>query len=342
VAIFFSTWVKIGDAAGPHLRKNLENLLANSSSALRVESVKESGVEVLYIRDRNIFDYLWENLDAYESQLRSMRTRARVALELQIRPFIQEKIVPGVDALPLWKKIEQRILYDHPLNGKKFFFHKFSDCLLGNAETVDQIVSIPDGLTLSEMRQSAFIAGVAFGFDADQISGPKQPVHVGCAFGPLLEWPSVARFTPLDALQIKQFYLNALRQYSANDFHMLSSVVITPILHPLEKDGELSLEHARGFLMAAREFVTEKKNLKRPVSLLIAAEKAAWYQRLTEEMLKIDNSSTASGKNPANPKQQDIPASPSDFSTTVFQWERRYGNAQEVSKNLDFSDSSDD
>jgi len=94
--------------------------------------------------------------------------------------------------------------------------------------------------------------------------------------------------------------------------------------------------------MAAREFVTEKKNLKRPVSLLIAAEKAAWYQRLTEEMLKIDNSSTASGKNPANPKQQDIPASPSDFSTTVFQWERRYGNAQEVSKNLDFSDSSDD
>jgi hypothetical protein len=342
VAILFSTWVKIGDAAGPHLRKNLEDLLANSSSALRVESVKESGVEVLYIRDRNIFDYLWEKLDAYESQLRSMRTKARVALELQIRPFIQEEVVPGVDALPLWKKIEQRILDDHPSNGKKPFFHSICDCLLGNAKTVDQIASIPDGLTLSQMPQSAFIAGVAFGFDADQISKPKKPVHVGCSYGPMLEWPARARFQRFDALQIKQFYLNALRLYIKNDFHTLSSVVITPTLHPLEKDGELSLEHARGFLMAAREFVKEKKNSIRPVSLLIAAEKAVWYQRLQNEMLKIDSSLPASEKNPANPKQQDIPASPSDFSKTVFEWNRYYGSAQEVAANLAFSDSSDD
>lgn len=342
MAILFSTWVKIGDAAGPHLRKNLENLLANSSSALRVESVKENGVEVLYIRDRNIFGYLWEKLDAYESQLQSMRTKARVALELQIRPFIQEEVVPGVDALPLWKKIEQRILDDHPLNSKKPYFHNISDCLLYNAETVDQIASIPDGLTLSQMPQSAFIASVAFGFDADQISEPKKPMHIGCAYGPLLKWASTARFEPLDALQIKQFYLEALHQYIENDSHTLSSLVIAPVLHPLEKDGELSLAHARGFLMAAREFFKEKKNSKRPVSLLIAAEKAAWYQRLRNEMLKIDSSSTASERNPANFKQQEIPASPSEFSTTVFEWNRHFGSTQAAPKNLDFSDISDD
>ncbi|MFL6718891.1 MAG: hypothetical protein ACJ8G3_21280 [Burkholderiaceae bacterium] len=345
MAILFSTWVKIGDVAGPSLKKNLEGLLANSTSALRVECLKENGAEVFYIRDRNIFDYLWEKLDAYESQLRDMRTRARVALESEIRPFIQEENHDG-KSLPLWKRIEQRILDHNSLNGGKPSFYNMNGLLLGNEETVDELASIPNGLTLSCLPRSAFIASVAFGFNQGQ---SLQPVHVGHSSGPMIDWPVAAQQQPPDALEIKQFYLNALRTSAGKNLLRLSSMVITPTPHLLEKGGELSDEHAAGFLMAAKEFIKERKKAKKPVSLLITTENKVSYQKLQNEMLGIARCLLNSNDNAVQNERLDPFRSPQGFDSVSKLWDEKYENKQEVVKNnkevvkkLDFSETSDD
>jgi hypothetical protein len=344
MAILFSTWVKIGKVAEPHLKKNLEELLANSTSALRIECLKENGVEVFYIRDRNIFDYLWEKLDAYESQLREMRTRTRVALESEIRPFIQEEFLQGGESLPLWRKIEQRILEDNFLIGKQPYFQNISDCLIGSQETVDQLASIPDGLSLSSQPHSAFIAGVVFGFDEGQGLKPNKPMHVGYSKAAMIEWPYAARLQSPEARQIKQFYLSALHALDRKNLQIFSSIVITPTSHPFEKDGALSDEHAKGFLMAAKAFIKEKKDSKKPVSLLIATENKAWYKKLQKEMLGIGSSLPISNNNAVQYKQSDIPVpeSPASLTKVSKVWNEKYGNSKKVKKNLDYASSSDE
>ena len=342
MAILFSTRVKIGEEAGPGLKKNLENLLASSSSALRVECLKENGVEVFYIRDRNIFDYLWENLDAYESQLRDMRTRARVALELKIRPFIEGDVFQDGKLVPLWKAIEKRILEDNSTNGRQPFFHKISDFLLGSEKTVDRLASIPDGLSLANCPRSAFIAGVAFGFNQGEGLNSGKPMHVGYSDGPMVSWPPAAKIQLHEAKQIKQFYLNALNELQTKNLSAFSSILITPTPHPLEEDGKLADEHAKGFLMAAKEYMEKNKGLKKTVSLLIVAESAAWYQKLRNEMLEIGCCTRNSRENAVQDKQSSVLKSPQGFDSVSKLWDKSFKNKGTTSRQIDFSNISDD
>ena len=308
MAIFFSTWVKIGEAGGVGLKKNLENLISNSTSALRVECLKKNGKEVFYIRDRNIFDYLWEKLHAYDSQLRQMRTMARVAVELKIRPFIEGDVFQGGMLQPLWRKIEQRILEVDDLNESQkpsvdIGAHLTSvQSTLGH--TVDQLASIPNGLSLALWRPSAVIAGVAFGFNKQQGLGSNEPIHVGHSYEHMVEWPPEATFQMHDASEIKEFYLNALNSLESKNIPAFSSIVITPTLHPFEKDGKLSDKHAEGFLMAAEAFIRKRKKLKKPVSLMMAVENRKWYKKLQIKMSGAERYSLISRKNAVQDNSQ--------------------------------------
>lgn len=345
MAILFSTWVKIGEAGGPSLKKNLESLISNSTSALRVECLKENGKKVFHIRDRNIFDYLWENLDAYESELQNMRTRARVALELEIRPFIQDEVVEvvqGKKSLPLWKKIEQRILEDDCLNKSQKTFYNFSKCLFGSESTVDGLASVPNGLSLARLPHSAFISVVSFWFKEGKDLKANKPMHVGYSKGPMVEWPPAARFQLHAALQIKQFYLNALNELQSENLPAFSSIVITPTPHPFDEDGKLSDQHAQGFLMAAREFMEKRKELKKPISLLIALENEEWYKKIQIEMLEINLDSLKSKGNAVQEKQLAASVSPQGFDSMSKFWDGKFRNHMPVALQINLDATYDD
>lgn len=345
MAIFFSTWVKIGKAGGPDLKKNLENLISNSTSALRIECLKENGKKVFYIRDRNIFDYFWENLDAYESQLRDMRTRARVALELDIRSFIQDEVVEVVEgrkSLPLWKKLEQRILEDGCLTKSKRTFYNLSECLLGRESTVDELASIPDGLSLAKLPPSAFIAGVSFGFKDGKDLKANKPMHVGFSQRHMVDWPPATKMQLHAAAQIKQFYLNALNELQSKNLTAFSSIVITPTPHPFETDGKLSDQHAQGFLMAAKEFMEKRKELQKPVSLLIAVENEEWHEKLQIEMLAIKLDSLRPKSNFFQGNQLDDHGSPQGFDSVSKLWDRSCRDNTLVAPRIDLDAISDD
>ena len=345
MAVFFSTWVKIGESGGPSLKKNLENLISNSTSALRVECLKKNGREVFYIRDRNIFDYLWEKLHAYESQLRQMRTMARVAVELKIRPFVEGDVFQGGMLQPLWKKIEQRIMEVDDLNESQERSVEVGVSLTSVqstvGHTVDQLASISNGLSLALWRPSAVIAGVAFGFNKEQGLGANKPIHVGHSYGHMVAWPPEAKFQMHKASEIKKFYLNALNILESKNIPAFSSIVITPTPHPFEKDGKLSDQHAEGFLMAAKEFIRKRKNLKKPVSLMIVVENKKWYKKLKIEMSGEKLYSLRSSDNAVQDKQFNLPPSPQESDSMFQSFGKKLGNEKKQNQ-LKLSDISGD
>jgi len=338
MAILFSTWVKIGEAGGVGLKKNLENLIFNSTSALRVECLKKNGREVFYIRDCNVFDYVWEKLHAYESQLRQMRTMARVAVELKIRPFIEGDVFQGGMLKPLWKKIEQRILEVDDLNESHKAFVDIGAPLTSVQSTVDhtvdQLASIPDGLSLALLRPSAVVAGVAFGFNKEQGLGENKPIHVGHSYGHMVAWPPEAKFQMHDASEIKEFYLNALNSLESKTIPAFSSIVITPTPHPFEKDGKLSDQHVEGFLRAAKAFIRKRKNLRKPVSLMMAVENKKWHKKLQIKMAGAERYSLISSKNAV---QDDPQASDSMFQSDGAEFEN-----ENIQSELKFGDTPHD
>lgn len=336
--------MKIGEAGRPGLKTNLEVLISNGTSALRIQYLKKNGKEVFYIRDRNIFDYLWEKLHASEAQLRQMRTIARVAIESKIRPFIEDDVFQN-GMQPLWKKIEQRILKVDPLNESEKRFVEIGSCLPRVQSTVDhtvdQLASIPNGLSLALRRPSAVIAGVAFGFNKEPGLASNKPIHVSHSYGHMVAWPSEATFRMHDASEIKKFYLNALNSLESKNIPAFSSMVITPTPHPFEKDGKLSDRHAEGFLLAAKEFIKKRKELKKPISLMMAVENKEWHKKLRSEMSGAKHYSLSSSDNAILDKQFNVLPSPLGSDSMSRSFSEKFGN-EEIKKQLKLSDISDD
>ena len=284
MAIFFSTRVEVGDKGGAELAGNLRNLLEKNSSALRIECIEKNGAQVIYIRDRNIFDYIWEKLDADESELIRMRTNAREVLHTNIRPLIQgEKIWDG-SGVALWKKIEERILDIHAPDKIKSNPHSLNGVQLMYVKPSDQLLSVPDGLSVCKASPSMFIASkiiLAKNMSSDQNSISQ---NAGKTMG-YKEWPEVAKNKEMSYKDVKEFYLNEFRNLGADIKAHSFSMVIEPILHPLDEDDQLSRSHIEGLVGAVKKFIRENKKINKTVSLVIATENNSSYLALRDKIL---------------------------------------------------------
>lgn len=281
---FFSTRVKVGAEGGSELARNLRNLLNKNSSALRIECMEKNGAQVFYIRDRNIFDYIWEELDAHESELVRMRSNARAVLELKIRPFIQgEKIWDG-SGVALWKKIEERILDNDAPDKRTSNPHSLHNVALMYVKASDQLLSVPDGLSVCNVYPNKFIATKILPVKNITFNQNNIPRNTGKIMA-CEEWPIVAKDKEIRSRDVKEFYLNAFRNSCANIKTNYFSFVVEPILHPLDEDNQLSRNHVVGLVKAVKEFIKENKESKKTVSVVIATENSSWYVALRDKIL---------------------------------------------------------
>ena len=284
MAIFFSTRVKVGAEGGCELARNLRNLLNKNSSALRIECIEKNGVQVFYIRDRNIFDYIWEKLDAHESELIRMRNNARAVLEFKIRPFIKgEKFWDG-KGIALWKKIEDRILDCNSPDKREPKPHLLRGGELMYVKTSDQLLSVPDGLSICNAPPSKFIARKILPAE-DMLSDQNSSLRNTDIIMKCQKWGDAEKYNDIKCKNVKNFYLNVLRSSCADIKANCFSVVIEPILHPLDENKQLSENHVVGLLDAVNKFIKENKERKKTVSLVIATEDSSWYEELCNKFL---------------------------------------------------------
>lgn len=287
MAIFFSTRVKVSAEDRSELARNVRKLLNKNSSALRIECIEKNGAQVFYIRDRNIFDYIWEELDAHESELIKMRSNARTVLELKIRPLIIGEKFWGEKPIALWKKIEERILDCHAPNKRTSQAHSVRRSELMYVKTSDQLLSVPDGLSICNASPSKFIARKivpAEGIPSDY----NGVIRNGNIITECQKWPDPAKYTEINYKDVRDFYLNVFRNSCINIKANYFSMVIEPILHPLDVDNQLSESHVLGFLTAVQRFIKENNKQKKTVSLVIATEVNSWYLALCNKIMFND------------------------------------------------------